>query len=348
VTNIFQTSLALALFAACGDDDGSDPSPPGEEAGASATGGSSSDAGAGGAPPTPEGGAGGEGADPELAYGKYLVDHLIACPDCHTPRNAVGAPIPEQYMAGTECLIALETGECLHAPNLTNDETGLKNRTNDEIKTMITEGVRPTATDDEPLHPIMPYYVFANMNAEELDAIVRYLRTIPAVENAIPRSDDVFAVPAPVNPIDPDTIPLPAEDYPAYDNAIRGRYLATHVAACMECHTPHEMGPDVLDPEKYFSGGEAFPIGLPADPVSKNLTSDPETGLGEWEVEDIVRVLKEGVDINGDGICPPMPVGPMGAYGGLTDEDARDIAHYLKSLPAIENEVVDQCTWPPM
>jgi mono/diheme cytochrome c family protein len=141
---------------------------------------------------------------------------------------------------------------------------------------------------------------------------------------------------------------MPPDDYPAYDNAVRGRYLSTQVGACIECHTPHETGPDVLDPQKYFSGGETFPLGLPADPVSANLTSDRATGLGDWEVEDIVRAIKEGVDVDDRGVCPPMPVGPTGAYGDITDEDARDIAHYLKSLPPIKNEVVDECTWPPM
>jgi len=258
----------------------------------------------------------------------------------------MGAPMMDRYMAGVECFVELPTGECLHSRNLTNDETGLKNRTDDEIKTMIRDGIRPSATGDEALHPIMPYYVFANTADEDLDAIVAYLRTIPAVEHALPRSDELFAVEAPANPLDPDTIPMPADDYPEFESAVRGRYLTTQVGLCIECHTPHEQGADVLDPDKFFQGGEAFDLGLPAIPVSKNLTSD-ETGLAEWTVEDIVKLLKEGIDKNGDGACPPMPVGPMAAYGGLTDDDALDIANYLKSLPAIENEIADMCTWPP-
>jgi hypothetical protein len=42
-----------------------------------------------------------------------------------------------------------------------------------------------------------------------------------------------------------------------------------------------------------------------------------------------------------------MPVGPMGAFGGLTDADALDIAHYVKSLPAKVNMIEDVCTFPP-
>lgn len=292
-----------------------------------------------------EGGAGGAPGDVER--GRYLVDHVIACPDCHTPRDEAGAPIPEEYMAGVECFAQLPTGECLNAPNLTNDPTGLSDRTDDEIETMIRDGLRPGPMGDEPLHPAMPYYVFHNLKPEDLDAIVAYLRTIPAVEKEIPPSDEAFAVPAPVNPLDPDTIPMPARDYPEYESALRGRYLATQSGACLECHTPHqEDSPDILDPDEYFMGGEEFSIGPGMSSVSANLTSDPETGLAGWTAQDIVRVLKEGVDRAGNGICPPMPVGPMGAYGGLTNEDALDIAHYILSLPPIENEVVDTCSSP--
>jgi hypothetical protein len=42
-----------------------------------------------------------------------------------------------------------------------------------------------------------------------------------------------------------------------------------------------------------------------------------------------------------------MPAGPQGAYGGLTDPDALDIANYILSLPPAVNDVPDMCTWPP-
>ena len=83
-------------------------------------------------------------------------------------------------------------------------------------------------------------------------------------------------------------------------------------------------------------------------PVSKNLTSHATTGLGDWTVADIVKVIKQGKAKDGKGICPPMPVGPMGAFGGLTDADATDIANYIKSLPPIDNMIVDMCVFPPV
>lgn len=289
-------------------------------------------------------------ADPavQVARGKYLVDNVAVCSDCHTPRNAMGAPIVEQYLAGAECFVRLPNDSCLNTRNLTNHETGLMNRSDDDIKRMIRDGMRPAATGDEALFPVMPYYVFHNIDDEDLDAIVAYLRTVPGIDKAIPRRGPEFDLPGPANPLDVSLVPQPMSDYAEPVRATRGRYLAGQVGICLECHTKHVMGdPNALDYAGIFAGGEAYDIGPLGMPVSKNLTSDMETGLGSWTVEDIVKTLKEGSDKEGDGICPPMPVGPMGAFGGLTDSDAEDIAHYIKSLPPKVNLVADVCTFPP-
>ncbi len=344
-----RTTVALAFTVlitavACGDDDDTPAQATGGKTAAGGVGGNGGHAALGG---QNEGGAAGGGSD-LVAHGKYLVDHVIACPDCHTPRDSSGAPIADQYMAGSECLVKLENGDCLNAKNLTNDETGLKNRTDEEIKRMIRDGVRPSATGDEALNPVMPYYVFHNMKDEDLDAVIAYLRTIPGVKKEIPRSAEAFALETPAEPIDPSTIPMPDKTYPEYESAMRGRYLAAESGACMECHTPHNRNSaTVLDPEKFFTGGEGFAIpGLPGKPISANLTSDEDTGLGKWTADDVVKVLKQGIDKEGDRLCPPMPVGPMGAYGGLTDQDAKDIANYILSLPPKVNQIDDVCQLP--
>jgi mono/diheme cytochrome c family protein len=294
----------------------------------------------------------------QQARGQYLVDHVVACPDCHTPRDAMGAPLPGKYLSGAKCFIMLPNGDCLHTRNLTNHATGLKNRTADEIKNMFQNGIRPPATSGgstdagsapTALNPVMPYYVFHNMDADDADAIVAYLRTVPGVENELPPRGASFDVPGPAPYLDPNKIPLPKADAPNQESAMHGRYLTSKIGLCIECHTQHNApGPgDVLMTAKFFQGGEMFPFPqFPVVPVSKNLTSDPATGLGNWTVDQILTVLKQGKDKDGKGICPPMPVGPMGAYGGLTDQDARDIANYIKSLPPATNMIVDMCSFP--
>ena len=67
---------------------------------------------------------------------------------------------------------------------------------------------------------------------------------------------------------------------------------------------------------------------------SANLTPHAN-GIAGYSVPTSCVRIKRGEDPDQDGapLCPPMPAGPMGAFGGITDEDAADIAHYLLSLP---------------
>jgi mono/diheme cytochrome c family protein len=251
------------------------------------------------------------------------------------------------FLAGWECFVKLPNGSCLNSRNLTNDPSGLQNRTDEEIKNMFLNGMRPAAAGGTALNPAMPYYVFHNMSDADANAIVAYLRTVPGVVHNVPKSGPEFAVPAPATPLDPNKIPLPLESYPQRESALRGRYLASEAGICIECHTKHNPpgSPEVIDSTKFFAGGEPFDFGFPELPVSLNLTSDA-TGLATWTTDDIIKVLHMGIDKMGKGICPPMPVGPMGAFGGLTDADALDIANYIKSLPPIANAIVDMCSFP--
>src|SRR5215468_1835773 len=77
--------------------------------------------------------------------GRYLVDTVALCNDCHTPRNADGSfDKTNRYLAGVECLIDVdpEPGKgCLNSRNLTSDATGLKSRTDVQIKAMFQDGV---------------------------------------------------------------------------------------------------------------------------------------------------------------------------------------------------------------
>lgn len=339
---------------ACGGDDDSTATPAGGTAGMAGSGAKAGTGGQAGATETagaPEAGGAGEAAgagneDPHVLRGQYLVNNVAACSDCHTPRDANGAPIMDQYLAGTEGFVTLPNGDQLNSRNLTSDQTGLAKYSDAEIKNMIQNGARPDGTF---LNPVMPYYVYHNISDDDVNDIVAFLRTVPPVEHDVPASADSFTVPQAANPVDETTIPKPDKDFAEYDSAVRGRYLAGQVGVCLECHTKHEdaSSPDVILPEHFFAGGEMFQVGLPNNPVSANLTSDSDTGLGDWTADQIVTALLQGLDDQGKGICPPMPVGPMGAFGGLTQDDATDIANYIRSLPAISNQIDDMCSFPP-
>ena len=376
-------TLGLSL-AACEDDDGpaTTDARPGDGGATDATdattttdttttdaGGDRTDAttsDSGGDTATTDAGGGDATTAEKVARGKYLVDVVASCGECHTPRlPPMGTPDPNNYLAGDNtpspnCTFRNPANnECIYPRNLTNDATGLKNRTDAEIKNMFLNGKRPVppggdaGATEEALHPIMPYYSFKNMSDADADAIVAYLRTVPAKERTIPRRGASFDVPAPAPPVTLAKIPTPRAEYPFKEAAMRGRYLAGQVGLCMECHTtklpPGPTSPSVLDENKLFQGGESFTgiLGPTVIITSKNLTSDVATGLGSWSFEQVAAAIKDGKDKDGKGICPPMPSG-MAGYGNLTETDLSDITHYIRSLPAAANAVADMCTFPPM
>lgn len=301
--------------------------------------------------PTPPPGI--DDIDKRVARGLYLVDHLGVCDDCHTPRKD-GAFDLTRKLAGIPCFIDESPNDptrgCLATRNLTNHETGLKNRTDQEIKDMFLSGIRPDGTV---LHPFMPYYVYGNMTDDDANAIVAYLRTVPGVDHMVGPSQAPFTPPAMPAPRWPDAaIPRPRPDYPNQAAAMRGRYLAGNIGICMECHTARRDGVPAVD--RAFQGKNEFrsaafnlPPGFPEVIYAPNLTPHA-TGILGYTVEDIVAVLKEAKDPNqgGSPLCPPMPAGPMAAYGGLTDGDAKDIAHYLLSIPPVENVIPGDCQPP--
>ncbi|HXI56436.1 MAG TPA: hypothetical protein VNO55_10275 [Polyangia bacterium] len=308
---------------------------------------------------------------PAAARGKYLVNAIIGCSDCHTPPMANGMPNPAMFLAGNPNFVVLPNGDKLGTRNLTNDPTGLKNRTDQEIKDMFLNGVRPAATGagtadggtdggdagdagsgPVALNPIMPYYIFHNMTGDDADAIVAYLRTVPAVSNMIPRRGASFDVPMPAPALDLNAVKSPKyADSATQESALRGKYLTSQIGLCVECHTKH-LDPgaaSVLDEANLFAGGEDFSpffaTTLMIKPVSKNLTGDNTTGLGMWMTMDVKNCLLKGKSKDGTGICPPMP---LGVYMNMTDGDATDIANYIKSLPAIVHNVPDMCVFPPV
>ncbi len=292
--------------------------------------------------------------------GAYIVNNVVPCGDCHTPRDADGLPMEDMFLAGNAVVpfldIAPDDDEAgaVWPANLTPDEdTGLGSWSADEIKDAFQNGVRP---DGSVIFPVMPYQEFHNMQPDDADAIVAYLQSIPAVENEIPESQVVL-------PGAPPPIPLEAfppiqldEDDPDYEDAVRGLYIAGYAGSCLGCHTPLLASGMGFDYENMFTGGRVFPaaeMGLPVPPFpeeiyTSNLTPHSD-GLEGWTKAAIVQVLKDGLDDDGQGICPPMPAGPMRPFGGMTDSDAEAVATYLLSIdgrPNTTGEAYPECVAP--
>jgi mono/diheme cytochrome c family protein len=135
----------------------------------------------------------GEAAPPKtdkLAYGAYVAG-IAHCLECHTPPGANGAPdYDNRRGAGGRPFFPID-GKIVRAANITSDqETGIGSWTDQEIKRAVTEGVRK---DGRKLIPQMPYPYLKNLTAEDLDAVVAYIRTLPAVSNKIPPNPSLEA-----------------------------------------------------------------------------------------------------------------------------------------------------------
>jgi mono/diheme cytochrome c family protein len=123
----------------------------------------------------------------KVAYGGYIVNSLAHCFECHSPPDAHGAPDFAHRPGGGGFEITLAPGMVVHTANITPDkETGIGKWSDADIKKALTEGVTPTGGK---LSPPMPYPFFKAMTADDLDAVIAYIRTIPVIKNKVERTD---------------------------------------------------------------------------------------------------------------------------------------------------------------
>jgi mono/diheme cytochrome c family protein len=116
----------------------------------------------------------------------------------------------------------------------------------------------------------------------------------------------------------------------------RGRYLVEAVAHCYFCHSDidWEAAEPLPLPGKKGAGGLFPEKNLPGRIVASNITPDPETGIGAWTHEELDRAIREGIGRDGRRLFPIMPT-----LNELPDEDLAAIIAYLRSQPAVRNEL---------
>lgn len=113
--------------------------------------------------------------------GAYLVTALAHCGECHTPRNAFGALDLTRALAGTT---DGPGGE--RVPNITPDaETGIGQWSEGDIVQVLKTGLKP---DYDAVGGSMGEAVndgLQHLTDDDLKAIAAYLKTVPAVKNAV-------------------------------------------------------------------------------------------------------------------------------------------------------------------
>ncbi len=117
----------------------------------------------------------------------------------------------------------------------------------------------------------------------------------------------------------------------------RGRYLANHVAVCMDCHSTRDWdafsGPIVSGTEG--AGGERFgkELGFPGTFYATNITP---AGLSQWSDGEILRAITGGVTRSGRAMFPVMP---YPSYRALSEADAEAIVAYIRTLTPVAREI---------
>ena len=113
----------------------------------------------------------------------------------------------------------------------------------------------------------------------------------------------------------------------------RGAYLAYGPAHCAYCHTTNDKWAKLDAGERVpLSGGYTFNIGI-ATLHTPNLTPDKETGIGNVSDAKLARMLRHNVRSNGRAAVPFME------FQNISDEDLVALISYLRSQPAVSNEV---------
>jgi len=78
-----------------------------------------------------------------LERGRYLVTTIMACGNCHTPKDAQGRPVAGKELSGGGVAIDVPPFTVV-APNITPDrDTGIGTWSDAEIRRAITHGERP-------------------------------------------------------------------------------------------------------------------------------------------------------------------------------------------------------------
>lgn len=246
------------------------------------------------------------------------------CVACHTAPGG-------RAMAGG---LALPTpiGDII-STNITPSKTnGIGNYTFEQFSNALRLGIRG---DGQRLYPAMPYTSYALLTDDDTRALYAYFRqSIEPVDSATPPTE----LPFPFNIrlsmaawnilfLDTKRFQPEAQQSAEWN---RGAYLVRGLAHCGDCHTPRNL----LMAEKsseFLGGGD---VGVWHAP---NITSDDNSGIGSWSIEELTAYMKDGHAAGKAQAAGPMAEAVDNSLRYLDDADLNAIVVYLKSTVAIHD-----------
>ncbi|RUL71890.1 c-type cytochrome [Dyella choica] len=255
-----------------------------------------------------------------IARGEYLAK-AADCAACHT------VPGSDQVFAGG-VPFRLPFGT-IYSSNITADAaTGIGGWSDDDFVRALHDGI---GKHGEHLYPAFPYNSYTLLSRSDVLAIKAYLFSLPKVSE----------------PNRPNELSFPYNQRWAigFWNAAffksqrfqpdatqsaqwnSGKYLATALGHCAECHTPRNFA-FALDHRQEFAGE------VLQGWRAYNITADPAHGIGSWSDSDIASYLSTGHADGHGSAAGPMAEAVENSLRFLQPVDTSALVAYLRSVPA--------------
>lgn len=261
-----------------------------------------------------------------VAHGEMLV--ASSCAECHL--NPSTGAFSGQLIRD----LPQEFGK-IYSANITQDKTyGIGSWTDGQLVALLRTGIGR----DGRFRIVMPSFV--HMSDEDVASLVAFLRSnnkwVQPVATPSHAQEPSFLSKALVHTVmKPTPMPTAAVLEPAATNVVAlGRYLVVGRYKCYDCHSADFKTNNALEPERskgYLAGGTKMLNLAQQAIVTRNLTMDEDTGLGDWTQAQFTQAVRFGMSPHG-ALRYPMP-----KYSRLTDAEARAIWTYLQSVPRIKN-----------
>jgi cytochrome c2 len=254
----------------------------------------------------------------------------MLCKNCHysdQTKKLTGRELTEIPMFGK-----------IFSRNIT--QGGINSWTDGELVYFIRTGIRK---DGQYVPMYMPKLI--HISDEDLYSVIAFLRSdngwVQADTTQQPASQPSFLTKFLVTIGAAKPFPYPAATINGPDTTDKvkwGKYIAVDQLECYACHSQDFAKNDYFNPEKspgYFGGGNEMFDRQGHEMHTLNITMDKTTGIGAWSEDDFVKAVRFG---QLPGSQPALRY-PMEPYANLTDDEAKAIYAYLKSIPAVTNKV---------
>lgn len=252
-------------------------------------------------------------------------EYVATAGDCVACHSAAGG---KPFAGGLAIDTPLGT---IFSSNITPSKShGIGDYSYAQFERAVRGGVR---ADGAHLYPAMPYTAYAGISDEDMHALYAYfMQGVAPVDQAAPAT----ALPFPFNIrlsmaawnlLFLDTRPY-TPDAAASAEVNRGAYLAETLTHCSTCHTPR----NALMAEEKGSNLAGSSLGTWFAP---NITSDAQSGIGAWQVDELAHYLKTGFAPGKAQAAGPMAEAIDHSLSHLSDADRHAIAVWLKQTPPV-------------